>query len=354
MTNLRDKEWREFFISGTDGIFTIAPGKRLIKSDMISGNIPFIGSTDSNNGITNWVGIANSSLDKNVLGVNYNGSVVENFYHNYSCVFSDDVKRLHLKNFTDNKYVLLFFKTIILQQKVKYSYGYKFNENRMERQKVLVPIDDNGIPDYSYMEDYIKEQLDYKKQQYARYAKKRISELESDNIPLLNDVKWNAFKVLDLFDYKRGNQNNMNSLTQGNAMLISAKNTNNGLKGFFSSDNQKKSLYHGNCITLNNDGDGGVGLAYYQPYDFLLDSHVFALYPKTDFSKYTMLFITISLSKQRVCFSHGYSISQERLSEMNIVLPSDEQRNPDVRYMDQYIKNLMLRKYQQYRNFASI
>ena len=43
---------------------------------MQDGNIPFIGATDSNNDITNFVSNTNVSHDKNVLGVNYNGSVV--------------------------------------------------------------------------------------------------------------------------------------------------------------------------------------------------------------------------------------------------------------------------------------
>ena len=38
---------------------------------MVSGNIPFIGATDSNNGITEFIANKNT-LDKNVLGVNYN------------------------------------------------------------------------------------------------------------------------------------------------------------------------------------------------------------------------------------------------------------------------------------------
>lgn len=85
--------WKEFYIND---IFTISPGKRLTKANMDSGAIPFIGATDSNNGITSWIATPNASFDRNVLGVNYNGSVVENFYHAYGCVFSDDVKRLHI------------------------------------------------------------------------------------------------------------------------------------------------------------------------------------------------------------------------------------------------------------------
>lgn len=167
----------------------------------------------------------------------------------------------------------------------------------------------------------------------------------------LNDKIWKEFSVLDLFDYQRGNQNNMHSLSKGDDMLISAKNTNNGLKGFFTSYNEKQSTYKGNCITLNNDGDGGIGLAYYQPHEFLLDTHVYALYPKKNMSKYTMLYITQSLSKQRVCFSHGYSISKDRLKTMKIMLPVNEHDTPDYDFMDKYIRereNQLIQKYKEF------
>jgi hypothetical protein len=167
----------------------------------------------------------------------------------------------------------------------------------------------------------------------------------------LDGKNWCSFRVLDLFDYRRGNQNNMASLSPGNHMLISAKNINNGLKGFFVSDDKKRGVYKGNCITLNNDGDGGVGLAYYQPCDFLLDTHVYALYPKTPISRYAMLYVTQALSKQRVCFSHGYSISQDRLKTMKVMLPTDVQGNPDFDFMEQYVKEREVQLLQKYKLF---
>ena len=167
---LDETKWKEYYI---DDIFTVRAGKRLTKADMDCGSIPFIGATDSNNGITGWIATPNSSFDTNVLGVNYNGSVVENFYHAYGCVFSDDVKRLHLKNHSDNKYILLFLKTAILQQKSKYTYGYKFNGQRMERQKILLPIREQGEPDYDYMEQYGKQLMIQCYQRYFGYISER-------------------------------------------------------------------------------------------------------------------------------------------------------------------------------------
>lgn len=153
MDKLSSVRWKSFVLSD---IFTISSGKRLTKADMKVGKRPFIGATDSNNGITAWVDNTNESLDKLVLGVNYNGSVVETFFHPYECIFSDDVKRLHLKNGIKSYHVMLFLKTMIIQQKVKFEYGYKFNEKRMQRQKILLPVTEDNSPHWQFMEEFMR------------------------------------------------------------------------------------------------------------------------------------------------------------------------------------------------------
>jgi hypothetical protein len=158
MFSLQDREWSAFPLSE---LFIIRSGKRLTRSDMDSGKRPFIGATESNNGITSYVSNSNISLDFNILGVNYNGSVVETFYHPYECIFSDDVKRFRLKNERGCRLLYLFLKTAIIQQKSKYAYGYKFNEKRMNKQSILLPVvDSNALnvePDWDFMEEYIRE-----------------------------------------------------------------------------------------------------------------------------------------------------------------------------------------------------
>lgn len=160
---LNKREWKEFHISD---VFLIRPGKRLTKTDMVCGDTPFIGASDSNNGITAFVGNSNASKDKNVLGVNYNGSVVESFYHPYNCLFSDDVKRFKIKGVEGSEYLYLFMKTVILQQKRKYAYGYKFNEQRMKKQMIVLPVNINGMPDWAYMEEYAKHLFNQLRLQY--------------------------------------------------------------------------------------------------------------------------------------------------------------------------------------------
>jgi len=163
---LDEKEWAEFPL---EELFTVEAGKRLTNADKIEGKRPFIGATDNANGVTGFVSNDNASRDRNVLGVNYNGAPCIAFYHPYECIFTDDVKRLHLKDYGDNKYVLLFFKAIVMQQRSKYSYGYKFKEKRMLRQKLMVPLSDAGKPDYAYMEQYAKNMMLRKYEQYLDF-----------------------------------------------------------------------------------------------------------------------------------------------------------------------------------------
>lgn len=165
---LQEKTWKEYVIQD---IFNILPGKRLESKNMKPGIMPFIGASETNNGITNFVSNSNQSKDKNVLGVNYNGSVCFAFYHQYECIFSDDVKRFHLKNINDKKEILLFFSTLIHLQKTKFNYGYKFNQSRMNRQKILLPIKEDNSPDYQYMEQYIENLIYSKYHTYLEYTK---------------------------------------------------------------------------------------------------------------------------------------------------------------------------------------
>ena len=165
-----NKKWKDVSL---DDLFVVKPGKRLETRNKAPGNRPFIGATDNGNGITGFVGNENTSKDNNVLGVNYNGAPCIAFYHPYDCIFSDDVKRLHLKEHADNKFIYLFFVAIFSQQKSKYSYGYKFKEQRMLRQKLMVPVKDNGKADYEYMEQYAKNMMLKKYKQYLSFLERK-------------------------------------------------------------------------------------------------------------------------------------------------------------------------------------
>ena len=324
MMKLSDRKWKEFKL---EDIFTIRSGVRLEKKNLIKGNLPFITAISLNNGISDFVSNNNSSEDSNILGVNYDGSVVENFYHPYKAIFSDSVKRLKLKNVKGNKYIYLFLKAVIYKQKNKYQYGYKFNSGRMKKQFILLPVIHNK-PDYEFMEEYIKENYFRLKSVIKDKRKNEINDYRS-----LSEVDWKAFKLIDIFDsIKRGKRLTKNKQVDGNIPYISSTSNNNGLDNFISNNNNVR-LFD-NCLTLANSGS--VGETFYHPYKFVASDHVTHL-KKNNLNKYTYLFVANMIKRIGNKYSFNREINDFRIKREQIILPTLNDQ-PDYEFMEQYIK----------------
>ena len=345
MLSLNDREWKEFFI---DEIFSVGSGKRLETRNKVPGTTAFIGATDNTNGITGFIGNTNNSKDKNVLGVNYNGAPCIAFYHPYECIFSDDVKRLHLKEFEDNKYIFEFFATIIRKQKQKYNYGYKCNEKRMVRQKIIVPVTDEGNPDVDFMEAYIKQQEQDKVNAYIQYCKERLAELGTEvEIETASDKHWESFFIKDIFDkVERGKRLKKDDHIKGDKPYVSSTALNNGVDQFIG--NEKGTRVFEDCLSLANSGS--VGSCFYEPFPFVASDHVTHL-KKDDASKFIYLFMATMLNRLSEKYNFNREINDFRINREKIILPVTEDGKPDYDYMEQYAKNMMIRKYQSYLDY---
>lgn len=151
---LSEAKWSVFRF---DELFDIKKGKRLTKAKMKFGSNPFIGSTDRNNGVTNYVGQPTEHAE-NVITVNYNGSVGESFYQPRPFLASDDVNVLYPKEekFSRfNQFIALFIIPLIKQNKFKFSYGRKWHMERMEETLISLPVAESGMLDLDFMERYI-------------------------------------------------------------------------------------------------------------------------------------------------------------------------------------------------------
>lgn len=259
--------------------------------------------------------------------------------------------KVHCLQFND--YIMntdsgLFTALMVMHNSHGTNYGNQLSSEDLAKKRILLPVDIDNEPDYTYMEEYTNSKRDELISRYKAFVEKQMEGLEYKKIPKLNEKEWKPILLVDIFELIRGKENNMKSLEEGRLPLISAKAIDNGLKAFVCTE---KDTIKGNCITLNNDGDGGAGYAFYQPSEMALDSHVTALLPKIDISKYTMIFMARCISSLRGFFGHGLSISNKRAKKIKIMLPVDNQGNPDYEYMEQYSKNVMLKKYQQYLDF---
>ena len=333
MDKLSSVRWKPFVFSD---IFTISSGKRLTKADMKVGKRPFIGATDSNNGITAWVDNTNESLDKLVLGVNYNGSVVETFFHPYECIFSDDVKRLHLKNGITSYHVMLFLKTMIIQQKVKFEYGYKFNEKRMQRQKILLPVAEDNSPDWQFMEEYMRKKETLLLKPAVEKLCKRLIHKEILGGGKLLRSQWKPFSFTEVFtEIQRGKRLKKADHTEGTVPYVSSTALNNGVDGFIGNDGSVRKFE--DCITIANSGS--VGSAFFHQYEFVASDHVTQLKRK-GLDKYAYLFMVPIINRLSEKYSFNREINDERIKREKLLLPVNKEGEIDFGFMSSFMQDV--------------
>ena len=68
---------------------------------------------------------------------------------------AEEVKQEFAK-FDMNKYIGLFIATIINREGFKWNYGRQIRLNNCYNLEIDLPVDDDGKPNFSYMEEYIK------------------------------------------------------------------------------------------------------------------------------------------------------------------------------------------------------
>ncbi|MDO4563708.1 MAG: restriction endonuclease subunit S [Clostridia bacterium] len=159
-------QWREFFL--TDIFSEIRRGKRLKREHHKKGTAPYVSSSALSNGVDNFVANKDSvRIFENCLTLANSGSVGACYYHPYSFVASDHVTSLQNPKF--NKFHYLFLSTIISRFAEKYNFNREINDLRISREKVLLPTDESGLPNYVYMEQYGKMLMLQKYQQYLNY-----------------------------------------------------------------------------------------------------------------------------------------------------------------------------------------
>lgn len=309
----------------------ISRGKRLTKENHVLGNVPYISSTMKNNGVDRFLGNEENVKEySNCITIANSGSVGNTFYHPYRFVASDHVT--HLKNEKLNKYHYLFIAACLNKSLLsKYSFNREINDFRLKRERIRLPIDTNMTPDFDFIEQFMRTKTAIIK------ASVRFSNMNDiTDFRDLKDLKFEEYNLSDLFTFKRGKESNMQDINPGTYPLISAKKIDNGLKSFVQVD--EKRLFNGNVISLNNDGDGGVGLAYYQPHEMAVDTHVTILKPRKDTNNYVLKFITTAIQMQKNKYSHGYSLNNLRLHKQKILLPKGYDDEPDWDFMEQYMK----------------
>lgn len=146
------EEWASFRL---DDLFEIAgsqttPLKQLQKIG--AGKHPYITTRAENNGVE---GHYNFATEKG--GIITVDSAVAGFSSWQPIDFSasDHVEKL-IPKFHISPYIALFLVTLLNADQFRYNYGRKASQSRLSKQKIRLPSDKNGTPDFALMERHIK------------------------------------------------------------------------------------------------------------------------------------------------------------------------------------------------------
>jgi hypothetical protein len=131
-------------------LFEICKGSRLTKRDRRSGEVPFVATSTANNGIVDYI-MGPARFPAWTITVPYNGvgGVAYAFLQRQAFCASDDINVLRPYDAVPVP-ALLFVCVVLRHERYRYSYGRKWNLERMNSSTVKLPATD-GRPDWSAM-----------------------------------------------------------------------------------------------------------------------------------------------------------------------------------------------------------
>ena len=316
ISKLDTSMWKEFLVGD---IFDCKTTKAISSDELIDGDVLYVTRSAINNGCSGFLQKVQGKINcANCITIGAEGKFA--FYQDSE--FEAGVKLYTLRNDKLNQYNALFICTILNLEVFKYSYGRARILDKIKFEKIKLPSDSNGNPDFDYMENYIKELWGGSLKTSVKYS---VIDLKIN--------EWSEFKISDLFNIKRGKITNLNELEDGKCPVVSAYGEKQGIQYFANIKPKFK-----NCITASMNGSG-TGYFSYHENGFEANSDCGVLVPKFNCNKYIGLFIVTVANKIAYRYTYGRKLTIDRLSEEKIKLPSIN-GVPNFSYMEHYIKQL--------------
>ncbi len=348
--NLSDRKWKEFFIAGNEGVFDMSAtssGVDKNKLNMECGNIPYITRSNEVNGINLFVSDAQDKkwvIDSgNVITIGLDTQTV--FYQPHKFYTGQNIQVLKFDKM--NQSVAMFIVSMLKVQMKNFNWGGNgATLGRLCRTKIMLPIDSFGNPDFDFMSQYICEIQEKKRNAYKEYCKSQLSKLgDAVNIKPISAIEWKPYRINKIAEVDSGKDIYDADRIKGDLPYITAGVQNNGI-GYFVG-NMNKTITK-NAISVSRNG-AGVGSSFYHEY-YALYSNDCRKVILNDYrsNKFVSLFITNQIMMQRKNYNYSRKMGTERLKKQMIMLPALNDDEPDYEYMEQYIKNLMIKKYTSY------
>lgn len=343
-----------------DDIFIIKKGFYNKKPEHLkNGNIPFLGATEYNNGVTEYYSLediedaSKTGDDNNVpitekifkgksLCVTNNGSVGFAFYQENEFTCSHDVNPLYIKNGEFNRQIALFVATVISADRYRWAYGRKWRPERMKDSFINLPADKNGNPDWKFMEEYI-ENLENIERESKSSIRDSLNTNNNSYSYKLDVSRWGDFRVDDIFYVKYGVnlevvnceetfENDPEAIN-----FVSRTESNNGVSTYIK---KVEGVLPQGEYNITCAGGGSVLSTFLQTKPFYSGRDLYLLIPKDNqMNNFVKLFICTIIKFNKYKYSYGRQ-ANKTLPSLILKLPIDKKGKLDYQYMESYIKSL--------------
>lgn len=229
--------------------------------------------------------------------------------------------------------------------------------------KTTITAEDEWLHSFYYFNDEIPTDKDFEKTvgDYLTFefsmimqGRKYLFEQNGNNgfkpdtqfIEQLEEKEWKPFEISEIFSVESGCDIYDKERIAGFTPYITSSAINNGIKYFVSN---KNATYESNVISVNRNGS--VGYAFYHKYFALYSNDCRKLKIKAGTNEALALFMTNQIMQQKDKYNYSVKMGTARLLRQKILLPVDSSENPDYKYMENYIRSLMFKKYMDYLKF---
>ncbi len=354
MERLSEKEWKVFPAFGENGLLHIATTSSSIDGiklkDGTTKRVPYITRSDANNGVARFVSDSNYEFGSDDAGCITVGLDTQTaFYQPHKFVTGQNIQVITGEQL--NEATAQFLVTTLKEQmQAKFNWGGNgATLGRMKRLEVMLPIDDKGNPDYAYMTLYSTEMRGGMLMRYKNFVAGQLSQLEYKDIPALDEKEWKEFRIGELFEVSRPKARNKDDYDIGDIPFVASGAMNNGVMKCCKTC-EGEQLDAGNCITVSPVD----GSSFYQPMDFLgrggAGSSILML-RNNGLNLFRGEFLARMIQQTCSKYNYGHMGNKDSIKRERVMLPVTDAGNPDYEYMEQYAKNMMLRKYEQYLAF---
>ena len=331
--NLNVESWKEFIIEDYFDVFLSSGDLKL--DDCEPGNIPLISSGSTNNGV---VGYIDEKGDGKAQIFKANCITVDMFcnaFYQDKDFYAVSHGRVNIlcPKFKFNLQIGLFICSLIKKEQFKYSYGRAVYSSEIARMIIKLPSVENGLPDWDFMEQYIKS-LNHKPLSTANRGGCRLHTLGVE--------KWKSFKVNELFEVKYGINMELNACIETDLGDIDSINfvarteSNNGVTARVKLIDGKEPQPAG---VITCAGGGSVLSTFLQEEPFYSGRDLYLLIPLYPMSKLAKLFCITVLKANKYRYSYGRQ-ANITLPYLELMLPVNAEGAPDFDFMENYMKSL--------------